>query len=323
MKVPYFCLAALAQLATAASSPPSGSITVGPSGSGAKYTTLTSALADTSSNVIFVYSGTYTGQTLISRANVTIYGQSSNAKAYSSNTVTFTNSRAASEAGSNDASGTIRIASAANNVYLYNLIIANTYGTASNHTQAIALSVQSTGNFACYACSLKGIQDTLLANQGKQFYGLSYIEGTTDFIFGTTSSIWIYGSTIQAIGASSTSTVHITASGRETDDSNWYVFDHSTIQGTGAVDLGRPWRDHARVVYQYCSLSSAVIAAGWREWSSSDPNTEYVYYGEYNNTGSGAWNSARASFATLMTSAVSISTVLGSTSWIDSTYLTT
>jgi pectinesterase len=62
------------------------------------------------------------------------------------------------------------------------------YGSTTNHTQAIALSVQSTGNFACYACQLKGIQDTLLANQGKQFYGKSYIEGMTDFIFGARSS---------------------------------------------------------------------------------------------------------------------------------------
>jgi len=54
--------AMLLPLALAASSPPSGSITVGPSGSGAKYTSLSSALADTSSNVYFVYSGTYSGQ---------------------------------------------------------------------------------------------------------------------------------------------------------------------------------------------------------------------------------------------------------------------
>jgi len=63
MKLLQLALAAtLLPLALAASSPPSGSITVGPSGSGAKYTSLSSALADTSSNVYFVYSGTYGGQ---------------------------------------------------------------------------------------------------------------------------------------------------------------------------------------------------------------------------------------------------------------------
>lgn len=36
---------------------------------------------------------------------------------------------------------------------------------------------------------------------------------------------------------------------------------------------------------------------------------------------SGAWKTGRASFATKATSAVSITTVLGSSSWIDSAYL--
>ncbi|KAH7099561.1 pectin lyase fold/virulence factor [Auriculariales sp. MPI-PUGE-AT-0066] len=309
-------LGALIQLAAAVSSPPSGSITVGPSGSGAKYTSLTSALADTSSNVIFVYNGTYTGQTLISRSDITIYGQSSNGQAYSSNTVTFTNSRSASDAGSNDASGTIRVASGANNVKLYNLNIANTYGTTSNHVQAIALSVQSTGNFAAYAVQLKAIQDTLLANQGKQFYGKSYIEGSTDFIFGQRSSVWIYKSTINTVGSG-----YITASGRESDDANYYVIDHSTIQGTGSVYLGRPWRNYARVIFQQSTLGSNIVTAGWSIWNSGDERTDHITFGEYNNTGSGAWKSGRASFATNLSSAVSITTVLGSTSWIDSAYL--
>jgi len=263
-----------------------------------------------------VYSGTYTGQHLINRAGITIYGQSASATDYTKNTVTFTNARAASEAGSNDASGTIRVASSASNVKIYNLNIANTYGTTSNHTQAIALSVQSTGNFACYACQLKGIQDTLLANEGKQFYGKGYIEGSTDFIFGQRASIWITGTTIKTVG-----TGWVTASGRNSSDANWYVIDKSTVSGTGTVYLGRPWRNYARVVFQNSNLGSIVPAAGWSTWSSSTPNTEFIYFGEYNNTGAGAWKSGRASFATLMSSAVSINTVLGSSSWIDSAYL--
>ena len=68
---------------------------------------------------------------------------------------------------------------------LYNLNIANTWGPG---VQAVALSVYSLGNFACYACQLTGYQDTLLSNQGKQFYGKTYLEGATDFIFGLYAS---------------------------------------------------------------------------------------------------------------------------------------
>lgn len=71
-----------AQAAWAYSSPPSGAITVGSSGT---YSTLSKALADTSSSVYFIYSGTYTGQTLISRSNIKIYGQTSTADSYTGN----------------------------------------------------------------------------------------------------------------------------------------------------------------------------------------------------------------------------------------------
>jgi len=57
----------------ALSEPPTGSITVGSVNSGAQYSSLTEALADTSSNVIFVYSGTYGGQHFIKCVNSLYY----------------------------------------------------------------------------------------------------------------------------------------------------------------------------------------------------------------------------------------------------------
>ncbi|EUC65300.1 pectinesterase [Rhizoctonia solani AG-3 Rhs1AP] len=299
-----------------ASSPPSGAITVG---SGGKYSTLSAALKDTSRrvfvvcNVYFVYAGTYKEQVAISRANVKIYGQTSNALTYSSNQATFTNNIPASSAGSNDASGTVRVL--ATGVSIYNLNIANTYGKPVDQSQAIALSVQA-GQFGCYGCKLTGYQDTLLANKGTQFYGKSYIEGAVDFIFGQQASIWITGSTINTLGNG-----YITASGRSSEDSNYYVIDKSSITGTGTQYLGRPWRNYARVIVQGTSIGSHVVAAGWSQWSSSTPNIDHILYGEYNNSGGGAWRTGRASFATKLSAGVSISTALGSTSWIDSAYL--
>ncbi|CAE6518532.1 unnamed protein product [Rhizoctonia solani] len=300
----------LCTVVLAASSPPSGSITVGSSG---KYATLAEALADTSSNVYFVYAGTYTGQTSISRANIKIYGQTSNALDYSSNTVTFTDNVPASTAGSDAQSATIRVL--ASGVSLYNLNIANTYGKPVEQSQAIALSVEE-GQFGAYACKLTGYQDTLLAETGTQFYGKSYIEGAVDFIFGQHASIWITKSTINSVGSGA-----ITASGRSSSDSNYYVIDSSTVEGTGTVYLGRPWSDYARVIFQNSNIGSQVQAAGWEVWSTATPNTDHVYFGEYNNSGAGAWGTGRASFATKMSAGISIGTVLGSTSWVDSSYV--
>lgn len=291
---------------------PAGAITVGKNGEG-KYTTINQALADTSSNIIYVYPGNYTEQVSISRSGLTIYGQTSSKLSYSSNTVTISGNKYAGAAGSNDASGTVRIL--ATGVKLYNLNIENTFGKPIDQAQAIALSVQA-GTFACYACQLRGYQDTLLANVGTQFYGKCLIQGSVDFIFGQTASIWITGGTINTVGSG-----YITASGRSSADSNYYVIDSTTVTGSGSVYLGRPWRNYARVIFQNSSLGSNVVAAGWSQWSSSDPRTDEILFGEYNNSGSGAWNSARASFATKLTAGVSITTVLGSTSWIDSTYI--
>ncbi|CAE6518457.1 unnamed protein product [Rhizoctonia solani] len=300
----------LAASILAASSPPTGAITVGSKG---KYKTLTEALKDTSSNTYFVYSGTYTGQTTITRANIKIYGESTNAQAYSSNTVTFTDNKPASTAGGDAQSATIRVQ--ATGVSFYNLNIANTYGKQAVQSQAIALSVEQ-GKFACYACQIKGYQDTLLAESGTQFYGKSYIEGAVDYIFGQRASIWITKSTLKSIGNGC-----ITASGRSSTDSNYYVIDHSTIEGTGTVYLGRPWGSYARVIFQNNNIGSDVVAAGWQAWSSATPRTDHVLFGEYNNNGAGAWRSGRVSFATKLSAGASITTVLGSTSWIDSAYM--
>lgn len=299
-----------ASSALCASSPPAGSITVGSKG---KYSTLAAALKDTSSNTFFIYSGTYTGQTTITRANIKIYGQTTNAQAYSSNTVTFTDNKPASTSGGDAQSATIRVQ--ATGVSFYNLNIVNSYGKQATQSQAIALSVEQ-GKFACYACQLKGYQDTLLAQTGTQFYGKSYIEGAVDFIFGQHASIWITGSTIKSIGNGC-----ITASGRSSADSNYYVINNSTIEGTGTIYLGRPWANYARVIFQNNKIGSQVVAAGWQAWNSATPRTDHVLFGEYNNSGAGAWRSGRASFSAKLSAGVSITTALGSTSWIDSAYM--
>ncbi|EIN03542.1 carbohydrate esterase family 8 protein [Punctularia strigosozonata HHB-11173 SS5] len=298
-------------LACALSSPPSGAITVG---TGGKYAQLSDAMADTSSNVYFVFSGTYTDTVKITRSNIKVFGQTSTNLSYTGNTVTITNNIPASVAGSDEASGTVQVTGSS--VSLYNLNIANTYGKPVDQAQAIALATYGT-QFGGYGLKITGDQDTLLANVGLQYFKNCWIEGAVDFIFGQQSSIWISTSIINTIGSGA-----ITASGRSSDDSNWYVIDHSTVQGTGTVFLGRPWRDYARVVFQNTALGSNVQPAGWEEWSTATPNTDHVTFAEYGNTGAGA-SGTRASFATKLSAPIATATVIGSSykSWIDAAWL--
>ncbi|KAB5595863.1 putative effector protein/Pectinesterase [Ceratobasidium theobromae] len=305
-----------ALVACAGSYPPNGAITIGETKG--KYPNISIALFDTSSDVYFIYAGTYNEQVFINRPNVTIIGESRQMTRFGSNTVHITNNLPASQAGSNDLSGTVRISTISTGVKLYNLNISNTYGKPVSQSQAIALSVQA-GNFGAYAVALKGYQDTLLANVGTQFYGRSYINGAVDFIFGQKASIWITRSEIETLGDG-----YITASGRLVDDANWYIIDRTKVysNGTGSVYLGRPWRNYARVVFQNSELGANVLPAGWSIWTSSDNRTNMTTFAEYKNTGPGAWNNQRVNFAHQLAAPISIETVLNSTSWIDPKFLT-
>ena len=122
----------------------------------------------------------------------------------------------------------------------------------------------------------------------------------------------------------------ITANGRSSSsDVSYYVINDSTVEAasgdsvsSGSVYLGRPWSEYARVCFQDCSLSSIINSAGWSQWSSSTPNTEYVTFQEVGNTGSGA-SGTRASFATKISAPLTIATILGSDygNWVDASYL--
>lgn len=271
--------------------------------------------------VIFIYSGTYSEQVTIPSlsGSLTIYGETEDTSDYSGNTVSIEHSSSlASGADDDEATGTL--INESENVAIYNIDIKNTYGEGS---QAIALAAYNT-NQGYYGVGLYGYQDTLLAETGNQIYANCYIEGAVDFIFGQDARIWVVGSTIASIGTGA-----ITANGRDSDDNvSYYVITDSTIQagstdpGEGAVYLGRPWRDYARVVFQRTAMSDIVNSAGWEEWSSSDPLTDNVTFEEYDNSGDGS-EGTRASFSSTADSAVTIDTILGDdyADWVDADYI--
>lgn len=177
------------------------------------------------------------------------------------------------------------------------------------------LTTHALQNQGYYACQFIGFQDTILANVGNQLYAKSYIEGATDFIFGMRASAWFEQVDIGVVKAS---VGYITASGRQSDDANWYVINNSTVSAApgndvtpGAFYLGRPWRNFARVVFQNPDLSNVINVIGWSIWNVGDPRTNMTTFQEFDNTGAGAAG-PRANFSSERTSPVAIETVLGS-----------
>src|SRR5574337_1574972 len=82
-----------------------------------------------------------------------------------------------------------------------------------------------------------------------------YIEGTTDFIFGS-STVWFEQCHIHSKKNS-----HVTAASTPKEHPCGYVFYDCVLTGDSAlhsVSLGRPWRSYAAVVYIHCYLGQHI-----------------------------------------------------------------
>ncbi|KAI1847536.1 hypothetical protein JX265_000787 [Neoarthrinium moseri] len=301
-------------LAGSRTSAPSGCITV--ASSGGDFTSIQKAVnslstSSSTAQCIFIGAGTYKEQVLISsrKAQLTIYGYTADTSSYSGNKVTITSSKSQADGLSNDETATLRVKAA--NFKLYNVNVNNGYGKGS---QAVALSAYADSGY--YGCSFTGFQDTVLAQSGYQLYSHSLIQGATDFIFGQQAAAWFESCDIRVLAAS---IGYVTASGRSSSSSSsYYVFNNCNVAAAsgnsvsaGAYYLGRPWGAYARVAFQNSALSSVINSAGWHVWNSGDERTSNVAFGEYKNSGDGA-KGTRASFSKTLSSAVSISSILGS-----------
>ncbi|KAF2971143.1 hypothetical protein GQX73_g2417 [Xylaria multiplex] len=261
-------------LAASRTSPPAGCLHVAKSGG--TYTTVQSAInslstTSTSDQCVFINQGTYTEQVYIASraAKLTIYGYTTDSASYANNKAIITYNSPASTAGSNDASGTLRVHAANVKVYrcmfhsqkrLANIFCVNFSWAGDTVTfpricaagltvdfpnaldgkgsQAIALSAQADSGY--YGCQFYGFQDTLLANSGKQYYSACLITGATDFIFGQRAQAWFEGCDIRVrnggyyITGSYLPSLSICfvwpANGRDTaDNPSYYLFNRCDV----------------------------------------------------------------------------------------------
>ncbi|OAL48612.1 pectin lyase-like protein [Pyrenochaeta sp. DS3sAY3a] len=327
------CLLALCVALASASknerlSPVRGSLVVDASGKyQGSFTNISAAVTalhnETTPQTIFIFPGTYTEQVYIPphAGPLTLQGYTKDARSYKDNKVTITGnlSRQTPGLANNDATATVRLWTP--NVKLYNLDIANTFGYAATSGQALALSAQKT-NQGFYGCRFSGYQDTVYANEGRQIYAKSYINGAVDFVFGLRAAAWFEKVDIEVIGPG-----FITANGRDAaNNTSFYVFNQVRVTGSSANStfLGRPWRPYSRVVFQRSYLGDVVRPEGWSRWDAVQ-SLENVYYKEYKNYGPGAAVGARANFSSQLSAPIKPADILGrkfeKESWVDNEYL--
>jgi pectinesterase len=167
-------------------------------------------------------------------------------------------------------------------IKLENLRVENTAGPVG---QAVAIHVE--GNRCEFRnCIILGNQDTLYISgeNSHHYFKGCYIDGTTDFIFGSATAVF-EGCTILSKKDS-----YVTAASTPKGNTFGFVFMNCKLianQEITTVYLGRPWRDYARVVFLNCELGKHIIPEGWHNWSKPE-REKTAFYAEYNNSGPGA-----------------------------------
>ena len=191
-------------------------------------------------------------------------------------------------------SGSATIYIHASYVTFENLAFENSAGEGKEIGQAVA--VFTDGDFLFFKnCRFLGNQDTLYTyvrygkNGGiKRNYFLDcYIEGTTDFIFGT-SIAYFENCTIHSKKDS-----YVTAASTLEGQKYGYVFKNCKLTAAPGVTkcyLGRPWGSFAKTVFIGCELGGHIVPEGWQDWEKEGkPNTrKNSFYAEYGSTGPGA-----------------------------------
>ena len=191
-------------------------------------------------------------------------------------------------------SGSATIYIHASYITFENITFENSAGEGKDIAQAVA--VFTDGDFLFFRnCRFIGNQDTLYTfgkysedgNHIRNAFFDCYIEGTTDFIFGT--SIAYFENCL----IHSKKNSYVTAASTLQGQKYGYVFKNCTLTADPGIDkcyLGRPWGAYAKTVFIDCELGKHILPEGWHDWEKEGkPDTKKnSFYAEYGNHGPGA-----------------------------------
>lgn len=171
----------------------------------------------------------------------------------------------------------------ADDVYLENMTIDN--DAPLGEGQAVALETRG-DRIHIHSCRLIGNQDTFFTKGYVSRVRVtdSYIEGTTDYIFGP--SIVLFEDCV----LHSKSDSYITAASTTERNKYGYVFRRCSLTHAPNVKklfLGRPWKSTARTVWIECQMPSVITPEGWADWHNTAAKGT-SFYAEWGCKGEGA-----------------------------------
>lgn len=166
--------------------------------------------------------------------------------------------------------------------------------TAGRVGQAVAVQCLAT-DLRFIGCRFLGNQDTLylygagnrdgerVTENARIRFEECYIEGTTDFIFGSAALF-------RRCEIRSKADSWITAASTCRGQRCGLIFEECRLtadEGVTACWLGRPWRDYAQTVFIRCTLGAHIRPEGWHDWNK--PRTHRTaFYAECASEGPGA-----------------------------------
>jgi pectinesterase len=269
-------------------------MTVAPDGSG-DYRTIqeaVKAVRDLSqvTVTIFIKNGTYPEKLVVPshKTHITLLGESRDGVI-----ITFGDYSGDAQKHTTYTSHTVLVQ--ANDFTAENITFRNSAGPVG---QAVALHVE--GDRATFRnCRMLGHQDTLFmaVENSRQYYQNCFIEGTTDFVFGTATVVF------EDCELRSKRNSYITAASTSPHQSYGYVFLGCRLTADSVakkVYLGRPWRPNAKTVFVNTEMGAHITPAGWDNWRNPD-NEKTVFYAEYHSTGPGANPEQRVKWARQLT----------------------
>lgn len=240
--------------------------------------------------VIFIKNGIYKEKVKVHEwnANLVIIGENKD-----KTIITFDDNFTKINLGRNSTFFTPSLSVEANDTVLKNLTIENSSGEIG---QAIALSITA-NRVSVINCKILGNQDTLyLSGEGKQFLKNCYIEGATDFIFGSATAFF------ENCEIKSKKDSYITAAATPENIDFGFVFYQCKItadQNVKKVYLGRPWRIYAKTAFINCELGAHILPEGWHNWDKSDAE-KTTYFAEFQNYGKGSETKQRVKWSHLI-----------------------
>lgn len=279
------------------------------------FTDIASALDSVNNGeaaVIYIKNGVYEEKLIIDKPDITLVGQDRVKTVITYSDSAFMVNEAGEQIGTFE-TATVHALPSAEGFQAYNLSIINAAGIGSIVGQATALYLDC-DKAVVKDCVIKARQDTLLTAPmfldierdpsiyNRQIFKNCYIEGDVDFIFGGAAAVF-EDCEIFSLNRAKGYPCYVTAACTTDSLKYGYVFRNCHIGGNaadGSVYLGRPWREHANVVFLDCDMGRCVSRKGFIKWNDTNRH-ETAFYAFHNCSGEGYDESSLVEWCRVLT----------------------